>query len=107
VGAGGPDDGECYVAAKVGVLRVRAEAAGATGLYAGEPFGPELLVLGTIKLEVEGAGWRLFRLPSEMGLWALEQVENAGLGRNAFPAFFALRASDGTFEVRLASMRDR
>ncbi len=98
-------DDECYLAAKVGRWLVSAEKADETGLYVAEPFGPEHIALGTIKLEVDGGGWRTYRLPAELGVWACEQVENATEGKNQFPAFFALHVTDETYEVRLSSLR--
>lgn len=95
----------CHLAATVGCLRCPTEAADATGLYSLEPFGPEFLYLGDIKLEIEGGGWQRHRLPATLGRWAWEQVQDANRGLKRFPAFFALQQTDTTFEVFCSPLR--
>ena len=93
-----------FLVATVGALQMSTAAASATGLYQNEPFGPERLVLGTVKLEVEG-GWVLYRLPAELGAWALERVHRALEGDNELPGWFKVVETPEGFTVHLSSLR--
>lgn len=97
--------GDCFLAANVGCLVVATDKAAETGLYVLEPFSPQYLTLGTIRLETEDDGWRTYRLPAELGSWAWERVEDAKNGANEFPAFFAMVVVDGDYHIHLASLR--